>query len=257
MTDQERANRTAWNATADEYQAMNAGQIMEQAFTGDIAWGVWGIPESSLQVLGDVTSKDVLELGCGAAQWSIALARQGASPVGLDLSERQLAHAQRIMKEAGVSVPLVHANGERVPFADSSFDLVFADYGAFYWADPYLTLPEAARVLRPGGLVAFTHESPIYTIATERDVDHAGERFVHDYFSLRSLHDPSGAVSFQLPYGQWIRLFRRCGLVLEDLLEIQPDEDASSTYRDEEDRSWSRRWPSECLWRARKPPGGS
>ena len=61
--------------------------------SGGMAWGVWQVPESELQVLGDVRDKDVLELGCGAAQWSIALARVGARPVGIDLSERQLDHA--------------------------------------------------------------------------------------------------------------------------------------------------------------------
>ncbi len=139
-----------------------------------------------------------------------------------------------------------------MPFADACFDIVFADYGAFFWADPYLTVPEAARVLRPGGLLAFLHESPISAIATPRDGDHSEERFVHDYFGLRTLTDPDGCVSFHLPYGEWIRLLRHCGLVLEDLLEPQPDANASSTYRDDQDLRWSRRWPSECLWRARK-----
>ncbi|MGI9184330.1 MAG: RNA polymerase sigma factor [Solirubrobacteraceae bacterium] len=41
------------------------------------AWGVWQRPESELNVLGDVAGRDVLELGCGAAQWSIALRERG------------------------------------------------------------------------------------------------------------------------------------------------------------------------------------
>ena len=53
---------------------------------GQIRWGLWQIPESELGILGDVAGKDVLELGCGAAQWSILLARQGARVVGLDNS---------------------------------------------------------------------------------------------------------------------------------------------------------------------------
>ena len=46
---------------------------------------MWQLPESELRVLGDVSGRDVLEFGCGAAQWSIALAAQGAR-VGDDLS---------------------------------------------------------------------------------------------------------------------------------------------------------------------------
>ncbi len=249
----EQTNRATWNADADAYQAANASQIMDQALTGDIAWGLWAIPESQLNVLGDVEGKNVLELGCGAAQWSLALARRGARPVGLDLSEAQLGHARRVMEGTGASVPLVHASGEHVPFADASFDIVFADYGAFFFADPYLTVPESARVLRPGGLLAFTHSSPINAIAWPMQDDHPRDRLVYDYFGVRSLTEPDGTVQFHLPYGEWIRLFRANGLVLEDLLETRPEEGATSTYRNAEDLAWSRRWPAECLWRARKP----
>lgn len=253
MREHERANRASWNAAADEYQAENAPHLMPQARTGEVTWGVWGTPDAELGVFGDVEGKDVLELGCGAAQTSIALARRGARAVGLDLSEAQLAHARRLMEETGVHLPLVQTSGERVPFADASFDVVFADYGAFFWADPERTVPEAARLLRPGGLLAFTHMSPVMAITTRMEADHSEERFVRDYFGLHTIAEPDGAVQFHLTYEGWIRLFARCGLVLEDLSEPRPAKDATSTYRDAEDLRWSRRWPSECLWRARKP----
>ncbi|HTD37568.1 MAG TPA: class I SAM-dependent methyltransferase, partial [Candidatus Limnocylindrales bacterium] len=97
---------------------------------------MWSIPESELNVLGDVRGKDVLELGCGAAQWSIALAGLGARCVGLDNSARQLEHARRAMAAAGVDFPLVHASVENVPLPDASFDVVFCDHGAMTFADP-------------------------------------------------------------------------------------------------------------------------
>jgi ubiquinone/menaquinone biosynthesis C-methylase UbiE len=163
-----RANRRLWNEDADDYQRRNAPQIRDQAFTGHLAWGTWNIPESELGVLGEVAGKDILEFGCGGAQWSTALARNGARPVGFDLSERQLDHAVALREETGITIPLVQADAERAPFRDASFDVVFADYGAFCFADPYRTVPEAARVLRPGGLLAFSHMSPFYDIATRR-----------------------------------------------------------------------------------------
>jgi SAM-dependent methyltransferase len=247
-----RVNREGWNRISDEYQDTHEGQIAGQALTGDIAWGLWAIPESTLSVLGDVESRDVLEMGCGGGQWSMALARRGARSVGLDLSERQLAHALRLMDELGVSFSLVQASAERVPFADASFDVVFADHGAFSFADPHRTVPEAARVLRRGGLLAFSHVSPFYAIATPVDADHAGDRLVYDYFGLRRQEEPDGLINFNLPYGEWIALFRSCGLVVEDLIEPRPEAGAHSTYRDAEDVAWSRRWPSECIWRARR-----
>jgi SAM-dependent methyltransferase len=250
--DHVRVNRSRWNRIADEYQAHNAPQIMQRAFTGELDWGVWAIPEAQLDVLGDVRGKDVLEFGCGGGQWSAALARQGARPVGFDLSEQQLAHARRLQRETGIRFPLVQADAERVPFADASFDVVFADHGAFSFADPQHTVPEAARLLRPGGLLAFSHISPLFAITTPADADHAGDRLVYDYFGLHQLDEPDGMIEFNLPYGAWISLFSRHGLVVEDLIEPRPGPDAVSTYRDDEDRAWSRRWPCECIWRARK-----
>ena len=125
-------------------------------------------------MLGDVKGRDILEFGCGAAQWSIALAKAGARPVGLDLSEKQLEHARRLMVEAGVDFPLVHASAEAVPLPDESFDIVFCDYGAMTFADPYATVPEAARLLRPGGLLAFCGATPLVEMCYPEDSDHPG-----------------------------------------------------------------------------------
>jgi SAM-dependent methyltransferase len=246
------ANRSRWNETADEYQSRNAPQITEQMRTGDLAWGVWGIPESQLHVLDDVAGKDVLELGCGAAQWSIALARRGARAFGLDLSDVQLAHARRLRDEAGVQVALVHASAERVPFVDGSFDVVFADHGAFTFGDPYRTIPESARILRPGGLLAFNRAHPILEIAWSMEDEHAGDRLVYDYFETFRLTAPDGITEFTLPFGEWIRLFTENGLVVESLIEPRPEPGTVSTYRDDTDLEWSRRWPAETIWRCRK-----
>jgi len=240
-------NRESWDAYSDEYQAKHGAQLA----AGGLAWGTWAIPETELGVLGTVEGLDILELGCGAAQWSIALARRGARPVGLDLSERQLEHARRLIAEAGVEVPLIHGSAEAVPRPDASFDIVFCDHGAMTFADPYLTVPEAARLLRPGGLFAFNHHSPIQTICWPLDAERVGDRLALDYFGMHVIDDGE-EISFQLPYGDWIRLFRANGFIVEDLIEPRPAADATSTYRDEAELAWGRRWPAECIWRLRR-----
>jgi len=247
LSEAARRNREHWDTAADEYQARHG------AFIGraEPRWGVWQIPESELRILGEVAGKDVLELGCGAAQWSILLARQGARPVGLDNSERQLEHARRLLTEAGVDFPLVHASAEAVPLADESFDVVFCDHGAMSFADPQHTVPESARLLRPGGLLAFSSASPLVSLCWNDDTDDLDERLHAEYFSLFREDDSDGAVQFQLPYGGWIRLFRRNGLTLEDLVEPRPPADATTTY--EWNLEWARSWPAECIWKARKP----
>ena len=241
-------NQASWDAYSDEYQARHAASLARE---GGLCWGTTGIPESTLGILGDVAGKDILELGCGGGQWSIGLARAGARPVGLDLSSRQLEHARRQMAAAGVDFPLVHASAEAVPLADASFDIIFCDHGAMTFADPYKTVPEAARLLRPGGLFAFNHHSPIETICWPLAADTVGERLALDYFGMHRIDDDED-VTYQLPYGEWIRLFRASGFVVEDLIEPRPAADVTSTYRSADELAWARRWPAECIWRLRR-----
>jgi SAM-dependent methyltransferase len=236
-------NRATWDAWSDEYQAT-------KNVRGE--WGVWSIPEDELDVLGDVRGKDVLELGCGAAQWSIKLAQEGAHPVGLDNSERQLEHARELQAAAGVDFPLVHGPAEQLPFDDESFDLVFCDWGAMTFGDPHRTVPEVARVLRPGGVLAFSGDTPWTWCCWREDTDETDTALHRDYFGLDRWETPEGTVEFQLTYGDWIRLFRANGLVVEDLIEIRAPEHAHSTFRSAQDHAWARRWPMEQIWKVRK-----
>ena len=241
------ANRECWNADSDTYQNDHGAQL---AASGGHGWGVWQIPEAQLQVLGEVKGHDILELGCGAAQWSIALAKLGARPVGLDISEKQLSHARRLMKEAGVDFPVVHASAEAAPLPDRSFDTVFCDYGAMTFTDPYVTVPEVARLLRPGGLFAFCGATPVIEMCYPDDSDNPGDRLLMDYFGMWAI-PYEGYVEFMLPYGAWIRLFRAHGFIIDDLIELRPAPDASSSYRNDTDREWYRRWPGEQIWKVR------
>ena len=201
-------------------------------------------------MLGDVAGLDVLELGCGAAQWSISLARLGARPVGLDLSPRQLEHAREGMKEAGVEFPLVEASAEEVPLSDEAFDIVFCDHGAFNFADPKRLVPECARLLRPGGLLAFNRPSPLVDLFFDIENDQITETLHNDYFDLDRFEDDE-TVDFQLPYGEWIRLFRGNGFDVEDLIELRAPKGAKTTY-DFVPYEWARRWPAENIWKTRR-----
>jgi SAM-dependent methyltransferase len=216
---------------------------------------VWRIPEAELAVLGDVAGLDVLELGCGAAQWSIALAGRGARVTGLDVSEEQLRHAREAASAAAVEVDFVQASAEDVPLPDASFDVVFCDHGAIGWADPLLLIPECARLLKPGGLLAWCWGTPTLEACWPVDTEVAGRELVRDMHDLhRFVDETDDTVSFMLPHSRTIAALRGAGLLVEDLLELRPPADATSTYRPlPEQLDWARRWPMEEIWRARKP----
>jgi ubiquinone/menaquinone biosynthesis C-methylase UbiE len=212
-----------------------------------MAWGVWRIPESELCVLGHVEERDVLELGCGAAQWTDALARSGARAVGLDLSDQQLAHARARSR----SMSLVQGDAESLPFRGQAFDIVFCDHGATVFASPRATISEVSRVLRPTGLFAFCMSSPIRDICFNSIADAVTSQLATDYFTLSTLDDGQ-SVEYQLPYGEWIRLFRRHELVVEDLVELQAPAHAMTTYSDFVPVTWAQKWPAEHIWKLRK-----
>jgi ubiquinone/menaquinone biosynthesis C-methylase UbiE len=248
LTDHAHKNRLLWEANSDSYD-----QAHEEALSGSnaMSWGLWRIPEAELHVLGGVAGKDILEFGCGGARWSIALAKCGARPVGLDLSPRQLHHARLHMAEEGVDFPLVESSAEDVPLPDASFDIVFCDWGAMTFCDPQRTVPEATRLLRRGGLFVFSNAAPIQSICHNMTTDKTEQALINDYFGMTRL-EWEDEVNFQLPYGEWIRLFRRCGFVIEDLIETRPPRGATTAYRSEEENEWARHWPMENIWKLRK-----
>jgi hypothetical protein len=84
------------------------------------------------------------------------------------------------------------------------------------------------------------------------EADTVVDRLVIAAFGMHRHHEADGAVGFNLPYGEWVRLFRRNGLTIEALIEIQPEEGAESTYRSAEETAWARRWPMEEIWKVRK-----
>jgi ubiquinone/menaquinone biosynthesis C-methylase UbiE len=153
----------------------------------------------------------------------------------------------------------VHADAEHLPFAAGSFDVAISEYGAAIWCDPYAWIPEAARVLRPGGSLMFVAGGvlPLLCYPTDDDTAPADTTLHRDYFGMHRFewHDASGAVDaveYHLGHGEMIRLLRSCGFEIEDLVEIQAPETPMAMSDADISWEWARRWPSVEAWKARK-----
>ena len=242
-------NVAEWTSSAPAY----AVAARENFSTDAISWGIWGIPEEDVHLLPDVNGLDVLELGCGTGYVSAWLARRGARTIGLDPTQAQLSTAVTMQEEFGPKFPLVRAIAEAVPLRDASFDLIVSEYGAAIWSDPYRWIPEAARLLRPGGRLIFLGNGTLLMLCVpEVGEDAAEARLLRPYFGMHRFEwADDNSVDFHMGYGDWIRLFRANGFEVEDLVELRPGPDATTTYPFVT-LEWARQWPSEEVWKVRK-----
>jgi SAM-dependent methyltransferase len=243
-----RANRAAWDGWAGQFtEAGERSWASDEPF-----WGIFRIPETEVGFLPEVTGRDVLEDGCGTGYVSAWVARRGGRPVGIDNSGGQLATARRLQAEHGLDFPLLKAAAEALPFRDESFDVVVSEYGAAIWSDPYRWIPEARRVLRPGGELAFLGNSTLSMIcAPDEDGVPADATLRRPAFGMHRMTWPDDdSVEFHLSHGDWIRLLRGNGFEILDLLELRPPEGATTEY-EHVTAEWARRWPAEEAWRAR------
>jgi SAM-dependent methyltransferase len=242
-------NRELWTKTNAEYTDDKARAAWDEA---EITWGVFGVREDDVRVLGDVDGVDIVELGCGTAYFSAWLAKRGGRPVGVDVTPAQLDTARRVMAETGIEFPLVEASAEDVPIPDASFDLAISEYGASIWCDPDRWIAEAGRLLRPGGRLVFLRGGTIQLLCAPDGDDPVTDRMVRDYRSLARIEwEDDGTVEFHPGFGDLVRILRRNGFELEDMIEVFAPEGATTRY-EWASPEWARRWPSEEIWKARK-----
>jgi len=245
-----RRNRALWDDWAQKF--VTSG---ERSWAEDMpTWGIWSVPESQVGMFpDDLAGKDAIELGCGTAYVSAWLARRGTRVVGIDNSEVQLATARRLQRQYGLDFPLLHGNAEAVPYRDASFDLAISEYGACLWADPQRWVPEAARLLRPGGRLVFLINSFVLMLCMPAEDDVAAtDRLLRPAFGMYRVEWPGDhGVEFHLSHGDWIRLLRGSGFEIEELVELRPAATATTRYPFVT-LEWARQWPCEEVWKARK-----
>lgn len=216
--------RNGWNIVSRSYQAKTTISL-EDVHYGPISPG-----ESELKLLGNVKNKKILEIGCGGGQNSIVLAKWGAKPVGLDLSEEQIKHARNLARKEQVNVAFHVGNMEDLgAFKNESFDIVLSSFALDYVDDPLRTFQETYRVLKKTGLFVL---AVVHPIAHRGRVLHYGKRrmwAVGNYFD-RSKHPWNWRIikrtarfnTGQRTLQDYFDLLAKTGFHVERILEPEP-----------------------------------
>jgi SAM-dependent methyltransferase len=172
---------------------------------------------------------------------------------GIDLTPAQLETARRCEAKFGLGVQFIEANAEKVPLSDASFDLALSEYGASIWCDPYRWIPEAARLLRPGGELVFLRNSTLVILCAPDEEGPAGERLLRPQRGMHRLEWPDDeGVEFHLGHGEWFAVLRASGFEVEGLWELYSAPGAKDHEYYPFSAEWARKWPAEEIWKARK-----
>ena len=218
--------REWWNAWSERFQA-----------EGDIDVGIDFGPGAEvgddLGLLGDLDGKRAIELGCGGAQFGIAVAKRGADVTGVDISNEQLAHARALADEHDQDVTFVESSVTDMPtIPDSTYDLAFSAW-AFQWVEDLEScFDEAHRVLKDGGKLVFSVDHPYYKI-----VDHETHEFERSYFDgspRRAYSEEFGAemVVHRRKVSEVVNRLVAAGFTVEELREpgYEDPDDYESTF---------------------------
>lgn len=257
LPDYARVNVATWNRNAGNW--VEAG---ERLWASEPEWGIWGIPNSEVPLLpDDMSGLAAVELGCGAGYCSAWMTRRGASVTAIDPSSAQLTTARRLATSHGLDIDFVEAVAEQVPCPDGAFDFALSEYGAAIWADPYVWIPEAHRLLRPGGTLVIFGTGSWNDVFRPRELEaEVGETVVRPYFGQHRIEwvglDDDPAIEFNLPVSDWFRLFKDTGFEVVDFFEIRAPSDAQGV-RFSIPAEWARRYPSEQAWVVRTRPQNS
>jgi ubiquinone/menaquinone biosynthesis C-methylase UbiE len=225
--------------------------------TVDIHYGPGSPNEDELKLLGELAGKRVLELGCGGGQCTVAFALRGARATGIDFAAGQLEFARKLAAEHGVDVEFVqHDVRDLSPIDAASQDIVFSAFALMYLEDRPAVFREVLRVLRPGGVFAFSVDHPLF-----RKVDLETLRIVESYHETGPAEDDLGALGATTMYryrpSDLHNALVDAGFVVERLIEP----DSRKRYAHD---PWFGRWgvylpevldlvPSTLIFKAVKP----
>jgi SAM-dependent methyltransferase len=248
-------NRAAWDAIAKTYQ----DEFFRERGTGRLMW-TRGIYEDELQLLDDVRGKHAIVIGCGGGQDCVELVRMGAVAIGIDLSQEQIAYAKKYAaKHDADNASFVVGSAEDLSrFDDASFDLALSIHALGYVEHADAALNEAARVLRPGGVLAiavphpwnqvFSDAAPYYA---RRSYYTAQTPYMDWNWDAAKFGESGRLRDWRRTVGEWFDLITSAGFTIERLVEPYQG-DISDDDAEGYDMQRARLMPHVLIMKARK-----
>ncbi len=246
VTDQ----RAAWNQVSQAYNSLHE----------DSATMIRLAAQETQVILGSVAELDILEIGCGAGSYALALALKGARVTGVDISDEQIALAQSRVAEANANLSFLQADATDLsPLPDDSFNAIVAIYSLQYVGAIADFLAECNRLLRHGGRLIFAQDHPIRACFWDEEMQEESVLPARSYFDGAPLRwNFAGAdvamVSHHRTLAQWFRLLHENSFQLTDLRELPlPAGWADEPDVDEYTRDIARFLPQVLVLEATKP----
>jgi len=189
-----KANRTAWNASADFHRA---GEEFKELLAGFAKPGyscLDGIMTAALEEIG-VAGKDVAQICCNNARELLSIKNMGAARcVGFDQAEKFLEQGRELAAVAGQEMELVAGDIYALDGRyDGAFDRVVVTIGVFGWMpdlEAFMAIP--ARLLKPGGALFVYEQHPIVDCYEPDAPD--PHKAVNSYFKDEPFEDEGGIV---------------------------------------------------------------
>jgi SAM-dependent methyltransferase len=208
--------REWWNSWADQFQEEYGGDEIDVG----IAWGPGAAEGDDLGLLGDLEGAKAIELGCGGAQFGIALSEHGADVTGVDISAEQLAYARALADDRDQNIEFIETSVTDMPMIqDATYELAFSAW-AFQWvADLDACFAEAYRILQEGGRFVFSVDHPYYKLLDPETHDFEGSYF--DESPRRAYSDSLDAemVIYRRPVSEVVNRLIDTGFTIEELRE--------------------------------------
>ena len=222
-------NQNYWNENADLWFGTTA--LPE--------YGVKFVTENDLHLFGDVSGKKLLEICCGSGHSLKYHAERNAGELwGVDLSQKQLDNAKRLLSENGYSANLICSPMEAdLDIPKEYFDYVYSIYGIGWTTDLQGTFDKIASYLKRDGIFIFSwHHTLNYCVAfsreERREVIEDGKLVFHksyfdeDYFTMPV--DDSEIILCNRKISTYVNALARAGFAIEQMVEQNVDDTTGS-----------------------------